>query len=51
MDLLIIEKRKGVQIQNEIGKIFRAHNIIEFKSPDDNLTIMILSRHWDMLPV
>lgn len=39
MDLLIIEKRKGVQIQNEIGKIFRAHNIIEFKSPDDNLTI------------
>ena len=32
MDLLIIEKRKGVQIQNEIGKIFRAHNIIEFKN-------------------
>ena len=39
MDLLIIEKRKGVQIQNEIGKIFRAHNIIEFKSPDDGMTI------------
>ena len=34
MDLLIIEKRKGVQIQNEIGKIFRGHNIIEYKSPD-----------------
>ena len=39
MDLLIIEKRKGVQIQNEIGKIFRGHNIIEYKSPDDGMTI------------
>ena len=39
MDLLIIEKRKGVQIQNEIGKIFRRHNIIEYKSPDDGMTI------------
>ena len=39
MDLLIIEKKKGVQIQNEIGDIFRGHNIIEYKSPDDNLTI------------
>ena len=37
--LLIIEKRKGVQIQNEIGKIFRGHNIIEYKSPDDGMTI------------
>ena len=35
MDLLIIEKRKGVQIQNEIGKIFRGHNIIEY----DGMTI------------
>lgn len=39
MDLLIIEKRKGVQIKNEIGKIFRGHNIIEYKSPDDGMTI------------
>ena len=39
MDLLIIEKRKGVQIQNEIGKIFRGHNIIEYKSHDDGMTI------------
>ena len=33
MDLLIIEKRKNVQIQNEIGRIFRRHNVIEYKSP------------------
>ncbi len=39
MDLLIIEKKKGVQIRNEIGSIFQGHNIIEYKSPDDNLTI------------
>lgn len=44
MDLLIIEKRKGVQIQNEIGKIFRGHNIIEYKSPDDGMTIDDFSR-------
>ena len=41
MDLLIIEKRKGVQIQNEIGKIFRGHNIIEYKSPDDGMTCLL----------
>jgi flagellar biosynthesis/type III secretory pathway protein FliH len=39
MDLLIIEKRKNVQIQNEIGAIFRGHNVIEYKSPDDGMTI------------
>lgn len=36
MDLLIIEKRKNAQIQNEIGTIFRGHNVIEYKSPDDD---------------
>jgi len=39
MDMLIIEKRKNVQIQNEIGTIFRGHNVIEYKSPDDGMTI------------
>ena len=39
MDLLIIEKRKNVQIQNEIGRIFRRHNVIEYKSLDDAVTI------------
>lgn len=28
-----------MQIQNEIGKIFRGHNIIEYTSPDDGMTI------------
>ena len=39
IDLLIIEKLKNVQIQNEIGKIFRRYNIIEYKSPEDGLNI------------
>lgn len=39
IDLLVIEKLKDVQIQNEIGKIFRRYNIIEYKSPDDGLTV------------
>ncbi len=39
MDLLIIKKKKGVRITNQIGEIFRQYNIFEFKSPDDGLTI------------
>jgi len=36
IDLLIIKKDSSVVISNEIGKIFRHHNIIEYKSPQDN---------------
>ena len=32
MDLLVIKKKKHVQINNQIGEIFRQHNIFEFKS-------------------
>jgi hypothetical protein len=39
IDLLIIKKLKDVQLQNEIGHIFRTYNIIEYKSPEDGLTI------------
>lgn len=39
MDLLIIKKAMGVGIQNEIGRMFRTHNILEYKSPDDSLSI------------
>lgn len=39
IDLLIIEKLKDVQIQNEIGKLFRRYNIVEYKSPEDGLNI------------
>ncbi|MCM1184348.1 MAG: hypothetical protein NC337_13335 [Roseburia sp.] len=34
-DLLIIKKEAGAVIENEIGRIFKGHNIIEYKSPHD----------------
>ena len=39
MDLLVIKKSKDVEIKNEIGKIFRGHNIMEYKSPQDVLNL------------
>lgn len=39
MDLLIIEKLKNIVIDNEIAEIFKRYNIVEYKSPDDGLTI------------
>lgn len=39
MDLLIIKKLADVSIENEIGHVFKTYNVIEYKSPDDSLTI------------
>lgn len=39
IDLLVIKKNADVQIDNEIGRIFRGHNILEYKSPKDELDI------------
>lgn len=39
MDLLIIKKPANVQIENEIGHIFKKYNVVEYKSPDDSLSI------------
>lgn len=39
MDLLVIKKLEDVKIENEIGRIFKKYNVIEYKSPDDGLTI------------
>ena len=39
MDLLIIKKLTDTVIQNEIGRIFRRYNVVEYKSPDDSLSI------------
>lgn len=33
MDILLIKKTKEIPIQKSIGRIFRGHNIIEYKSP------------------
>lgn len=39
IDLLVIKKNRAVRIENEIGRIFRGHNILEYKSPEDHLDI------------
>ena len=39
IDLLVIKKGKDVRIVNEIGRSFRGHNIMEYKSPKDELNI------------
>ena len=39
IDMLIIKKKSDVKIQNQIGAIFRKHNIVEYKSPEDGMTI------------
>ena len=41
MDTLIIKKNKDIQIDKNIGKIFRNHNIVEYKSETDSFSI------WD----
>ncbi len=39
LDVLIIKKNKERQIRKNIGRIFRTYNIIEYKSPEDYLSI------------
>ena len=39
IDLLVIKKEASFQITSEIGKSFKGHNIVEYKSPEDHLNI------------
>ena len=39
IDVLIIKKHSEENIQKNIGRIFRDHNIVEYKSPEDYLSI------------
>ncbi len=39
IDLLVIKKQPHSKIRNEIGRLFRGHNILEYKSPEDHLNI------------
>lgn len=44
MDLLIIKKDPLTVIEDEVGRIFRGRNIVEYKSPEDSLSIDDLSK-------
>lgn len=39
MDVLIIKKNIDTIIDTSIGRIFSTHNVVEYKSPDDGLTV------------
>lgn len=39
VDVLIIKKEKDISIEKNIGRIFRIHNIIEYKDPEDYISI------------
>ncbi|MBO5371606.1 MAG: 3-isopropylmalate dehydrogenase [Lachnospiraceae bacterium] len=39
IDVLIIRKDTKIPIYKNIGRIFRKHNIVEYKAPDDYLSI------------
>ena len=39
MDMLVIKKNPSAEIKNEIGRLFRQHNIWEFKGYKDSLNI------------
>lgn len=39
MDMLIIKKNLEVVIDTNIGRIFKAHNVLEYKNPKDGLNI------------
>ena len=42
IDLLIIKKEASVELKNEIGKFFRKDNLLEYKSPGDQMDIDVL---------
>ena len=44
IDLLVIKKDTDASIENEIGEIFKGHNILEYKSPQDHLDIDKIGR-------
>lgn len=39
IDILIIRKKRDVPILKNIAEIFREHNIVEYKSPEDYFSI------------
>ena len=39
IDVLIIKKDPNIPIKKNIGQIFKTHNIVEFKGPEDYLCI------------
>ena len=43
-DFLILTEEEGLDLGLEVFQIFRKHNVIEFKSPDDELNEKVFER-------
>ena len=41
VDLLVLKKPKGAVLKNHIGRFFRENNILEYKSPDSDLSMAV----------
>ena len=39
VDLLVLKKVKNIEINFDIARVFRNYNVIEYKSPDDELSV------------
>ena len=39
IDLLVVKKSPSITIEKSFARVFRGHNILEYKSPDDTVTI------------
>ena len=39
IDMLVIKKDEGLKVEKNIGKIFKEHNLVEYKSPSDRLSV------------
>ena len=46
IDIVIIKKLRERKIHKKIGHIFRGHNLIEYKSPDDWLSANDFYKVW-----
>ena len=46
VDLLVIRKQSGIELQNEIGRLFREHNLLEYKNPDDSMNTDTWFKVW-----
>jgi len=38
IDTLIIKKKRNCRLKNDLGRIFKLYNLVEYKSPDDELS-------------
>lgn len=44
MDVLILKKDPFMELDFDIGRIFKGHNILEYKRPDDKLNIDVFAK-------